>query len=65
PSPLPGIALLLLRAPLIAGLEVARRVVPGIDRTWQRVALHRWEDWLRWESGGDSAEFEAAKALRR
>jgi hypothetical protein len=65
PSPLPGIALLALRAPLIAAMEIARRVIPGVDRAWQRYALHRWQDWLQWESAGVGAEFHAAAALRR
>ena len=65
PSPAPGMALLLLRAPLIAGVEVARRVIPGVDRRWQRFALRRWERWYRWQSGGKDAEFEAAVPLRR
>ncbi|MGO9103174.1 MAG: hypothetical protein ACLP9Y_28425 [Mycobacterium sp.] len=37
PSALPGVTLLLLRFPLIFGLEIARRVVPGVDR---RLAAH-------------------------
>jgi hypothetical protein len=65
PSPLPGIALLLLRAPLIAAMELARRVIPGVDRAWQRYAMRRCENWLQWESGGTAAEFEAAAPLRR
>ena len=65
PSPAPGMALLLLRAPLIAGVEVARRVIPGVDRRWQRFAMRRWERWYRWQSGGKDAEFEAAVPLRR
>ena len=65
PSPAPGMALLLLRAPFIAGVEVARRVIPGVDRRWQRFALRRWERWYRWQSGGKDAEFEAAVPLRR
>jgi hypothetical protein len=65
PSPIPGIALLLARAPLIAGVEVARRIVPGLDERWQRFGLSRWERWYRWQSGGRAAEFTAATPLRR
>ena len=65
PSPVPGMALLLLRAPLIAGAEVARRLIPGVDERWQRFALRRWERWYRWQSGGRDAEFKAATPLRR
>lgn len=60
-----GIALLLLRAPLIAAIEVARRVIPGLDKRWQRFAHHRWERWYQWQSGGKAAEFKAAVPLRR
>lgn len=65
PSPLPGIALLAARAPLIAGVEVARRMVPGVDRRWQKFSVDRWERWHRWQSGGKAAEFTAATPLRR
>jgi hypothetical protein len=65
PSPIPGIALLLARAPLVAGVEVARRIVPGLDERWQRFGLSRWERWYRWQSGGRAAEFTAATPLRR
>ncbi|MGV0849087.1 oxygenase MpaB family protein [Mycolicibacterium phlei] len=65
PSALPGIALLLGRAPAIAALEVARRASPRIDRRWQEANLRRWENWLTWQSGGRAAQFEAAAPLRR
>lgn len=65
PSALPGIALLLAKAPLIAALELARRVSPRIDATWQRANLRRWERWLEWQSAGKQATFEAAAPLRR
>lgn len=65
PSPAIGMALLLARAPLIAGVEVARRVVPGVDERWQRFALRRWERWYQWQSGGKAAQFRAATPLRR
>ena len=65
PSPIPGIVLLLARAPFIAGIEVARRAIPGLDRRWQRFAVSRWERWYRWQSHGRSAEFSAAQPLRR
>ncbi|WP_422742080.1 oxygenase MpaB family protein [Mycobacterium sp. WMMD1722] len=65
PAALPGIALLLMRAPLIAALEIARRLSPAIDRTWQRQNHRRWERWLQWQSAGKAATFEAAAPLRR
>lgn len=65
PSPAPGMAVLLGRAPLIAGVEVARRIIPGLDARWQRFQLSRWERWYRWQSGGRTAQFQAATPLRR
>ena len=65
PSPALGMALLLARAPLVAGVEVARRVVPGLDQRWQRFGMNRWERWYRWQSGGKAATFDASIPLRR
>lgn len=65
PTALPGMAYLLGRAPLIAGLDLARRIVPPLDREWQRRSHHAWENWTVWQSGGKSAGFDAPKALRR
>jgi hypothetical protein len=50
---------------MVAALEIARRVSPRLDRSWQRSNLDRWERWLRWQSAGKAAEFEAAAPLRR
>jgi hypothetical protein len=65
PSAAPGIALLALRFPLIAALEVARRLSAPVDRHWQRINVRRWENWLQWQSAGKAAAFEAAAPLRR
>ncbi|OBF48753.1 oxygenase MpaB family protein [Mycolicibacterium monacense] len=65
PSALPGIALLLAKAPVIAALEVARRISPRVDRRWQQANLRRWERWLEWQSAGKAQKFEAATPLRR
>jgi hypothetical protein len=65
PSALPGIALLLLRSPLIAAIELARRASPRVDRRWQQANVRRWDVWLQWQSAGKAAEFEAATPLRR
>ncbi|WP_193044344.1 oxygenase MpaB family protein [Mycolicibacterium baixiangningiae] len=65
PSALPGIALLLAKAPLIAALELTRRLSPQVDRRWQLANLRRWERWLEWQSAGRAATFEAAAPLRR
>lgn len=65
PSALPGIALLLLRSPLIVAIELLRRVSPDLDRRWQRRNVERWDSWLKWQSAGRAAAFEAAVPLRR
>ena len=65
PPALPGMVLLLLRSPLIAGLEILRRLSPAFDRRWQTINVRRWEGWLRWQSAGKAAAFEAAAPLRR
>jgi len=65
PAPWPGVVLLLLRSPLVAAVEIARRIVPGLDKAWQGFGLRRWERWHRWQSGGRAAHFQAATPLRR
>jgi hypothetical protein len=65
PSALPGIALLVARAPFIAAAEIARRLSPRIDHAWQHSNHTRWERWLEWQSAGKTANFEAAAPLRR
>ena len=65
PSPALGIVLLLLRSPLVAAVELGRRLWPGLDRRWQHFGLLRWERWLRWQSAGRAAEFQATATLRR
>lgn len=65
PSAIPGIALLLGRAPLIVALEIGRRLSPALDRRWQAANHRRWERWLHWQSAGKAATFEAAAPLRR
>lgn len=65
PSPWLGLAVLLLRVPLIVALEVARRVSPTVDRVWQRTSVRAWERWLAWSSQRKPAQFKAAEPLRR
>jgi hypothetical protein len=65
PSPWLGLAMLLLRVPLIVALEVARRVSPVADRAWQRASVRAWERWLEWSSQRKPAQFKAAEPLRR
>lgn len=65
PSPLPGIAILLARSPVIAALEALRRMSHTIDKRWQGEALKRWENWIEWQSAGKPSEFRADTELRR
>jgi hypothetical protein len=65
PSPVPGMAFLLLRAPGVAAVEIARRFSPRVDAWWQRSSHGRWERWAQWQSSGRRAAFEAAAPLRR
>lgn len=65
PSPLPGIAILLAQAPLVAAVEVARHVSPAVDRRWQAAKYRRWERWTQWQAADASAAFDAGRALRR
>jgi hypothetical protein len=65
PSPWLGLALLLIRVPLIVTLEIARRISPTADRAWQRVSVHAWERWLSWSSQRKPAQYKAAEPLRR
>ena len=65
PSPWLGLALLLIRVPLIVTLEIARRISPTADRAWQRVSVHAWERWLSWSSQRKPPQYKAAEPLRR
>ena len=65
PSPWVGLTLLVMRIPLIAALEVARRISPAADKAWQRASVHAWERWLHWSSQRKPAQYKAAAPLRR
>lgn len=65
PSGLPGVAMLIGRAPFIAVIEVARRVLPGVDRWWQAGSMRRWRRWHAWHSGSRVEAFDATAPLRR
>jgi len=65
PSPLPGLALLLARAPLVFGVELFRRASPSIDQQWQTLSHGSWERWHGWQSAGRRAKFDAGSDLRR
>lgn len=65
PSGLPGLALLVGRAPFVALIEVGRRVVPGVDRWQQEASMRRWQRWHAWHLGQREERFDAGKSLRR
>ena len=65
PSGLPGLAMLIGRAPFIALIELLRRVVPGVDDRWQAASMRRWRRWHAWHMGQREEQFDATKALRR
>jgi len=65
PSGLPGAALLVGRAPLIAAAEIARRFSPELDRHWQESSMRRWQRWHAWYLGQEEERFDAGRELRR
>ncbi|MCK0439361.1 DUF2236 domain-containing protein [Gordonia alkaliphila] len=65
PSGLPGLAVLILRAPLIVATEVARRLSPGVDRWVQASSMRRWRRWHAWHLGQREERFDAGRRLRR
>ncbi|MGB8406191.1 MAG: oxygenase MpaB family protein [Mycobacterium sp.] len=65
PSSAFGLTLLLLRAPLIALLEIARRISPAIDHAWQRHSVRAWERWQRWAAQRKPEQYNATNPLRR
>lgn len=64
PASLPGVAYLVARTPLIAGVELARHLSPAVDRFWQRRSVATWERWHHWALGNEETAFRAG-ALRR
>lgn len=65
PSGVPGVLLLLGRAPLVVVQELVRRVVPGADRAQQKASMRRWRRWHAWHLGQREERFDAGKKLRR
>ncbi|WP_018178159.1 oxygenase MpaB family protein [Jongsikchunia kroppenstedtii] len=65
PSGLPGLAILVGRAPLIAAIEILRRLSPAIDRRWQTGSMRRWQRWHAWQIGRKVEAFDATQELRR
>lgn len=65
PSGLPGLLILLGRAPFVAAVEVARRVSPSVDRWQQASSMKRWRRWHAWHLGQREERFDAGRQLRR
>ncbi len=65
PSGIPGVLLLVGRAPLIVLVELLRRVSPGVDRRWQESSYRRWSRWHAWHLGQREERFDAGRRLRR
>lgn len=65
PPAFPWVLLLGARLPLVAGTELARRVIPGVSRLHERAAVRQREAWYRTQMDGREAAFDASSALRR
>ncbi|GAA4671585.1 oxygenase MpaB family protein [Gordonia humi] len=65
PSGLPGLAMLVARAPFIAAIEILRRVFPAVDRAQQSISMRSWRRWHAWHLGQREEAFDATRALRR
>ncbi|HKT02375.1 MAG TPA: oxygenase MpaB family protein [Rugosimonospora sp.] len=65
PRAWPWLALPLARIPLVTGLELARRAVPGVERLVERVQCWHRENWYRVQMAGRQAAFDASSGLRR
>ncbi len=65
PSGIPGLLVLLGRAPLVAVVEVMRRLSPSVDRRQQASSMRRWRRWHAWHLGQREERFDAGRQLRR
>ncbi|GED96368.1 oxygenase MpaB family protein [Gordonia crocea] len=65
PNPLPGIALILLRYPLVFTVETLRRISPAFSRWHEKLMCRHRENWHRMQMAGRSADFAHGKGLRR
>lgn len=65
PAALPWVGLLAARMPVVLGLEVGRRIVPGLDDLVERRAVREREAWWAAQMEGRRAAFEAQSQLRR
>lgn len=65
PSPWPGFAVILLRWPAVAVVELARRFTPGLAERYEAIQCRHREAWYDAQMEGRVAQFEAASQLRR
>ena len=65
PRPLPGLALVAARAPLISAAELAGHASPAVARWRERRSVRRRETWYADHMAGREAQFEAQSQLRR
>ncbi|MBU3067064.1 DUF2236 domain-containing protein [Nocardia sp. NEAU-G5] len=65
PRRLPWVLHPLVQAPVIFGMETARRLIPGLDQVADRVQRRRREHWYRNEIGDRNAEFQPVEEFRR
>lgn len=65
PRPLTWALHPLLQAPVIFGLETARRTIPGVDTLTDRIQRKRREHWYHNEIGDQSADFHPIQEFRR
>jgi hypothetical protein len=65
PSPLPWIAVPLLRAPFVAAAELAGHLLPPVRRALERRGARHRERWYARYARGHVAAYEATSGLRR
>lgn len=65
PPAFPWILLLAARMPVVVTTEIARRLVPPVDRWLERRAVVERQRWWEGQMAGRAVAFEAASQLRR
>ncbi|GAB19794.1 hypothetical protein GOEFS_095_00290 [Gordonia effusa NBRC 100432] len=60
-----GAGYLLARLPLLVAVEIARRLIPGVDRTWQKRRTKAWRTWLDWQTRDGEHSFTPKTQMRR
>ncbi|WP_238419751.1 oxygenase MpaB family protein [Gordonia sp. 'Campus'] len=65
PNPVPGIALVLLRMPVVVLSETLRRISPAFRRIHEQLMCRHRENWHDWQTSGRPAEYAHGKGLRR